>query len=88
MAKWGATILIWLVAPLAGMAAFTTVSELTSDQSAFSGEELIFAGLSLLWLMAAILLGRLHHGRARIVYILGCLALASMLVLLFLYSFL
>ncbi|HWW12803.1 MAG TPA: hypothetical protein VN018_09810 [Brevundimonas sp.] len=88
MAKWGATILIWLVAPFAGMAAFTTVAELTSGRIDLSVEELIFAGLALLWLAAAILLGRHHHGRARVVHILGCLALSPLLVLLFFYSFL
>lgn len=88
MAKWGATILLWLVAPLAGMAAFTTLGELTSGRIDLSAEELIFAGLGVLWLAAAIWLGLQHHGRARVIHIAGCILPTPVLVLLFLSTFL
>lgn len=88
MAKWGATILLWLVSPLAGMAGFTTIGELASGRIDLSSEELIFAGLGVLWLAAAVWLGVLHHGRARVIHIAGCILLTPVLVLLFLSSFL
>jgi hypothetical protein len=83
--RWAATVLVWAVAPIAGLAILnlpTLVTMQTHDASAGLYGEIaagLFVGL-VLWVAAAFALARLHRGAARRTHIAltAILALAGL----------
>jgi hypothetical protein len=84
--RWAATLLVWALAPLAGLAVLnlpTLVVMQTHDASGAAPLGAIAAGLfvfAALWAAGALAAGRLHRGGARRAHLTVCgvLALAGL----------
>ncbi len=88
MKRWGATFLVWLFAPAAGLVVFLALST-AMGAGRLDWENATGAAFAILWFAAAFGARRLHSRKAgRVIHTLGCVLLFPVWCLLLLLSFL